>query len=98
VRIACADALGELGDRKASSFLAEALLEDHNHEVRSSCAFSLGKVGTNKAIPALIKALNDEYRDVVVYSQDSLISITGKNIKGYNNWQQWWEDNKDLLE
>jgi len=98
VRIGCADALGKLGDKRGSPFLAEALNDDYAHQVRSACAFALITVGDNKSIAALIKALNDEYRDVVVYAQDALVSITGQNIKGYDNWHHWWKENKDLIE
>jgi len=73
------------------------LTDDYAHEVRSSCAFALIKTGDNESVPPLISALNDEYRDVVVYAQDALIAITGRNIRGYENWSRWWEENKTFL-
>jgi HEAT repeat protein len=58
VRKAAAEALGELGDRRAVPALIQAL-KDEDGSVRGAAAWALGKLGDRRAVPALRQAVKD---------------------------------------
>ena len=53
VRLACADALGRLGSRRATPPLLEALKTEQNYNVRCAYLAALGCIGDREALPAL---------------------------------------------
>ena len=57
LRAEAADALGELGDRRAVPVLIEALGERYKDEVVRSAARALGDIGDREAVPALVRVL-----------------------------------------
>jgi len=59
VRRAAADALGQIGDPRATGPLLAALNDDHDNYVRRAAAGALGQIGDAGAVDALIAALND---------------------------------------
>ena len=60
IRGACANALGNIGDKGAVETLAKALLEDKGSDVRGSCANALGNIGDKGAVEALAKTLLED--------------------------------------
>ena len=56
-RIRIADALGQIGDRRAIEPLIEALNNDPHKEVKALAATALGNMRTRRAVPALTEAL-----------------------------------------
>ena len=58
IRIKVADALGAIGDRRATAPLIEALNGDPHKEVKASAAIGLGNMRARRAVPALTEALS----------------------------------------
>lgn len=61
VRVAAADALGELKDPAAIPALVKGLLMDENPQVSAAAARALGKIGDITAIPALMEIIEHCY-------------------------------------
>jgi diguanylate cyclase (GGDEF)-like protein len=59
IRSQAAKALGEIGDKKATEALVEAL-SDSDASVRVEAVEAIGKIGSEKSAEAILKALNDE--------------------------------------
>ena len=57
-RIRVTDALGQIGDRRATEPLIEALNSDPHKEVKALAATALGNMRTRRAVPALTEALS----------------------------------------
>lgn len=55
--------LGEIGDKRATEFLLQAI-KDADADVRYEATEALRKLGDEAALPALIQALQDQSRDV----------------------------------
>jgi len=66
LRCDAAQALGVLGDRRATSNLVQAMLGDPDNMVRQLAAQSLGHLGSPKAILALRHVFNDPQQDAGV--------------------------------
>ena len=60
VRLAAAQALGELDDPRAIEALSQALRTDADPRVRETAAWALGEIESPTAVPALIAALRAE--------------------------------------
>ena len=58
IRIKVADALGQIGDRRAITPLIEALNNDLHKEVQALAATALGNIRARRAVPALTSALS----------------------------------------
>ena len=58
-----AEALGQLGDKRAVDPLIKALSDDH-YWVRLSAAMALGQLGDKRAVDPLIMVLSDDYSGV----------------------------------
>lgn len=60
IRLACADALGKLGDRYAVAPLIEVVTDQNERSVyvKESAAFALGLIGDVRAVEPLVKILN----------------------------------------
>jgi hypothetical protein len=56
--------LGNLGDRRATPLLVEALSSDQAPETRIYAALALGRLRDPRAVPALIKIFQSDERDV----------------------------------
>lgn len=60
VRVAAANALGAIGDRKATTALRSLLQERHNEQARMAAINALGKLKDPAAVPELLEIINDE--------------------------------------
>lgn len=60
VRVAAANALGELGDNSAVPQLLIALASDENYDVRQAAAESLGELRDNRAVKGLSNAVRHD--------------------------------------
>ncbi|HAB13256.1 MAG TPA: hypothetical protein DCE47_16340, partial [Planctomycetaceae bacterium] len=60
VQIAAADALGEIGDRRATVHLIRLFTGPASWPVRQAAASALGQVGDPQAVPPLLASLDDE--------------------------------------
>jgi len=72
VRRAAADALGQIGDPRATGPLLAALNDDHDNYVRRAAAGALGQIGDAGAVDALITALSDQHGFVSAAAADAL--------------------------
>jgi len=72
VRRAAADALGQIGDPRATGPLLAALNDDHDNYVRRAAAGALGQIGDAGAVDALIAALSDQHGFVSAAAADAL--------------------------
>jgi len=77
VRNNVADALGEIGDKRAVEPLIKAL-EDKTWSVRESAARALGNIRDKRAVEPLIKALGDEDWSVRKSAAEALVKIGDK--------------------
>ncbi len=89
-RAISADALGRIGDRKATMPLAKALSNsrkrDENRYVRGKAAEALGRIGDVRAIPYLEKALEEKYIYVRKRAKDALDLIEiSPELEHYEN-------------
>jgi HEAT repeat protein len=60
IRMGAAEALGKIGDKRATTPLIKCLQEDENDFVRAKAAEALGRIGNQRAIKPLIKALKNK--------------------------------------
>jgi HEAT repeat protein len=74
VRKNAAEALGELGDKRASDSLITAL-EDDDGTVRQYAAEALGKIGDNRALKPLTAALRDRKSKVQEGAREAIEKI-----------------------
>ncbi|MDV2482252.1 HEAT repeat domain-containing protein [Methanoculleus sp. Wushi-C6] len=80
VRIAAAEALGEIGDPDAVEPLV-LLFRDAREDVRIAAAAALGRIGDRRSIPALIRLFGDSYHGVRVAAADAVV-IFGRDALG----------------
>ena len=80
VRRAAAQALGEVGDRKAAAPLIEVLRGDESSYVREAAAKALGQIDDPRAIDALTEALEDRDRDVRLAAAEVLGRTTKPRV------------------
>jgi hypothetical protein len=81
VRMAAIRSLASIGNSKAGSTLAEAMLRDPSIDVRIAAAKGLGKFATSESTTALMRVLQSERKDEVALrfeANQSLQEITGK--------------------
>jgi len=64
VRSSAAEALGEIGDKRAVEPLIKAL-EDDDKGVLYHAAYALGRIGDERAVEPLIKALGDKLKGIL---------------------------------
>lgn len=75
IRTRVAEALGEIGDKRAVDILINALIgktKDNSRFVRGRVAEALGKIGDERAIEPLIHALNDSYKYARIKAEEAL--------------------------
>mgnify|MGYP000867223006 FL=1 len=70
--------LGELGDRRSSTILADIVLDDDNPILRQAGVYALGKIKDPTSIYALIKKIKDQNNDVCLAAIKSLSNFKEK--------------------
>lgn len=70
--------LGELGDRRSSTILADIVLDDKNAILRQAGVYALGKIKDPTSIYALVKKLKDQNIDVCLAAIKSLSNFKEK--------------------
>ena len=98
VQQAAAEALGKIGDWKAVPALSDALRGAPNASVRAAAARSIGHLLAFQAIGALVEATSDEAADVSRAAIAALRWMTELDISEPEQWQRWWERNRDRIE
>ena len=87
--------LGKVKDPRAFEALINAL-KHKDLLVRAKAAETLGEIKNPKAVEPLIAILTDEEETVREFAAKALANITGKDLgQDHNNWQKWWEQNKE---
>jgi len=80
VRMGAAEALGEIGDKRAVEPLIQALKADSYLQARA--AWALGEIGDKRAVKPLIPALQGELdTEVTLYATQTLIKIGEPAVK-----------------
>ena len=79
--LAAAEALGEIGDKRAVEPLIKALGDD-DPLVRDHAASALGEIGDKRAVEPLIKVLEDDVSDVRMWAAYALGEIGDKRAVG----------------
>jgi len=80
VRMGAAEALGEIGDKRAVEPLIQALEADSYLQARA--AWALGEIGDKRAVKPLIPALQGELdTEVTLYAMQTLIKIGEPAVK-----------------
>ena len=92
IRREAAQALGNIRAKAAVAALIAAL-KDEESSVRSSAAHALGQIKDPRAIEVLIAASQD--KEVSAYAISALRSITGHPDYTWEQWQRWWQKNRD---
>ncbi|MHC4314879.1 MAG: HEAT repeat domain-containing protein, partial [Planctomycetota bacterium] len=92
IRREAAQALGNIRAKAAVEALIAALKNEES-SVRSSAAHALGQIKDPRAIEALIAASQD--KEVSAYAISALRSITGHPDYTWEQWQRWWQKNRD---
>lgn len=90
VRLACADALGKIGDRYAVAPLI-AVVSDQNERsvyVKESAAFALGLIGDASAVEPLVKILNSNtgLLNKFTFLKERVIEALGRLKLGSNDF------------
>jgi len=80
VRWFAADALGEIGDKRASRVLSKAL-SDANAGVRHAAARALGLIADPEALDALAGALTDTDASVATAAWEALLRMAGQDAQ-----------------
>lgn len=63
------------------------------YKISELAAISLGKIGDKHAVEYLIRFYDDNENKYTI--AESLKNITGKSYKSKEEWQKWWEENKN---
>jgi len=79
VRVAAAEALGRVGDRRALSFLSQAL-NDPDERVRFAAALAVGRIDADSNVARLEKSLRKDPSWWVRYAAASAMGSTGKTF------------------
>ena len=96
VRIASADALGNIRTKKAIEEMADVLLDNRKPvESRILVTGALAKTRSREAVMPLINVLESDNNDLQIAAHDALVEITKQsNGKAKSFWQEWWDRNK----
>ena len=92
VRQALFEALGDIGDKKASPAL-EKQLDDGHWSVRVAAIEALGKLRTESGVGALIQQMQKENGRLLTDIRKALEDITGETRFQENSklWKEWWD-------
>ena len=96
MRIASADALGNIRTKKAIEEMADILMDSRKPvESRILVAGALAKTRSREAVEPLINILVTDNNDLQIAAHDALVEITKQsNGKAKSFWQEWWDRNK----
>ena len=96
VRVASADALGNIRTNKAIEEMADILLDNRKPiESRILVTGALAKTRSREAVEPLINVLGSDNNDLQIAAHDALVEITKQsNGKAKSFWQEWWDRNK----
>jgi FOG: HEAT repeat len=96
MRIASADALGNIRTKKAIDEMAGVLLDNRKPvESRILITGALAKTRSREAVKPLIDVLESDNNDLQAAAHDALVEITKQsNSKAKSFWQGWWDRNK----
>ena len=96
MRIASADALGNIRTKKAIDEMAGVLLDNRKPvESRILITGALAKTRSREAVKPLINVLESDNKDLQAAAHDALVEITKQsNSKAKSFWQEWWDRNK----
>ncbi len=96
MRIASANALGNIRTKKAIAEMADVLLDTRKPiGSRILVAGALAKTRSREAVEPLIKTLESDNNDLQLAAHDALVEITKQsNGKAKSFWQEWWDRNK----
>ncbi len=96
MRIASADALGNIRTKKAIEEMADILLDNRKPvESRILVTGALAKTRAREAVAPLINVLESDNNDLQIAAHDALIEITKQsNGKAKSFWREWWDRNK----
>lgn len=88
IRTRVAEALGDIGDKRAVNILINALVgknKDSNRFVRGRVAEALGKIGDGRAVEPLIEARKDSYKYARIKAEEALERISGNYFSPYDD-------------
>ncbi|MCP4414618.1 MAG: HEAT repeat domain-containing protein, partial [Gammaproteobacteria bacterium] len=96
MRIASADALGNIRTKKAIEEMADVLLDNRKPvESRILVTGALAKTRSREAVEPLINILESDNNDLQIAARSALVEITKQsNGKAKSFWQEWWDRNK----
>jgi HEAT repeat protein len=96
MRIASANALGNIGTKKAIKGMIDVLLNTRKPiESRILVTGALAKTHSREAVEPLISLLEADNNDLRIATHDALVEITKQsNGKAKSFWQEWWDRNK----
>ncbi len=96
MRIASADALGNIRTIKAIEEMADVLLDNRKPvESRILITGALAKTRSREAVEPLINVLESDNNDLQTAAHDALVEITKQsNGKAKSFWQEWWDRNR----
>lgn len=96
MRIASADALGNIGTKKAIEEMVDVLLNNRKSvESRILVTGALAKTRSREAVKPLIDILETDNNDLQIAAHDALVEITKQsNGKAKSFWQEWWDRNR----
>ena len=96
MRIASADALGNISTKKAIEGMVDVLLDSRKSAAsRILITGALAKTRSREAVEPLIAILESDNNDLQIAAHDALVEITKQsNGKAKSFWQEWWDRNK----
>ncbi len=96
MRIASANALGNIRTKKAIAEMAVVLLDNQKPvESRILITGALAKTRSREAVEPLINVLESDNNDLQIAAHDALVEITKQsNGKEKAFWQEWWNRNR----
>ena len=96
MRIASANALGNIGTENAIKGMIDVLLNTRKPiESRILVTGALAKTHSREAVEPLISLLESDNNDLQIAVHDALVEITKQsNGKAKSFWQEWWDRNK----
>ena len=96
MRIASANALGNIGTKKAIEGMIDVLLNTRKSiESRILVTGALAKTHSREAVEPLISLLESDNNELRIATHDALVEITKQsNGKAKSFWKEWWDRNK----
>ncbi len=96
IRIASANALGDIRTKKAIKEMTDVLLDTGKPiETRILITNALAKTHSREAVEPLISLLESDNNDLQIAVHVALVEITKQsNGRAKSFWQEWWDRNK----